>query len=34
MVEAITGMQQADAAYKAALNATATKAKVSLMDYL
>ena len=34
MVEAITGMQQADTAYKAALGATAATAKVSLMDYL
>jgi flagellar hook-associated protein 3 FlgL len=34
MVEAITGMQQADTAYKAALNAAAATAKVSLMDYL
>jgi flagellar hook-associated protein 3 FlgL len=34
MVEAITGMQQADQAYKAALGATAATAKVSLMDYL
>ena len=34
MVEAITGMQQADTAYRAALSATAATAKVSLMDYL
>jgi flagellar hook-associated protein 3 FlgL len=34
MVEAITGMQQADTAYKAALGAAAATAKVSLMDYL
>ena len=34
MVEAITGMQQADQAYKAALGATAATAKISLMDYL
>jgi flagellar hook-associated protein 3 FlgL len=34
MVEAITGMQQADSAYRAALGATAATAKVSLMDYL
>ena len=34
MAEAITGMQQADTAYKAALGAAAAAAKVSLMDYL
>jgi flagellar hook-associated protein 3 FlgL len=34
MAEAITGMQQADTAYKAALGAAATASKVSLMDYL
>jgi flagellar hook-associated protein 3 FlgL len=34
MTEAITGMQQADTAYKAALGAAAAAAKVSLMDYL
>lgn len=34
IVEAITGMQQADQAYKAALGATAATAKTSLMDYL
>ena len=34
MADAITGMQQADTAYKAALGATASMAKLSLMDYL
>jgi flagellar hook-associated protein 3 FlgL len=34
MVEAISGMQQADTAYKAALAATASTGKMSLMDYL
>jgi flagellar hook-associated protein 3 FlgL len=34
MAEAITDMQQADAAYKAALGAVGTVSRVSLMDYL
>jgi flagellar hook-associated protein 3 FlgL len=34
MAEAITGMQQADAAYRAALGAASAATKVSLMDYL
>ena len=34
MAEAITGMSQADAAYRAALGATAQITKQSLMDYL
>jgi flagellar hook-associated protein 3 FlgL len=34
MAEAISGMTQAETAYKAALAATATASKVSLMDYL
>jgi flagellar hook-associated protein 3 FlgL len=34
MAQAVTGMQQADTAYKAALAATATGSKISLMDYL
>jgi flagellar hook-associated protein 3 FlgL len=34
MAEAITGMSQADAAYRAALGATAQISKQSLMDYL
>jgi len=34
MADAITGMQQADAAYRAALGAASAATKVSLMDYL
>lgn len=34
MAEAISGMTQAEAAYRAALGAVATTARVSLMDYL
>jgi flagellar hook-associated protein 3 FlgL len=34
MAEAISGMTQADAAYRAALGAVGTAARVSLMDYL
>lgn len=34
MAEAISGMTRADAAYRAALGAAATSAKVSLLDYL
>jgi flagellar hook-associated protein 3 FlgL len=34
MAEVIAGMNRADAAYKAALGAAATAAKVSLLDYL
>ena len=34
MAEAITGMAQADAAYRAALGAVNTVTRMSLMDYL
>jgi flagellar hook-associated protein 3 FlgL len=34
MAESITGMQQADTAYQAALGAIATRTRLSLMDYL
>jgi hypothetical protein len=34
MAEAISGMAQADAAYRAALGAAGTVTKQSLMDYL
>jgi hypothetical protein len=34
MAEAISGMAQADAAYRAALGAASTVTKQSLMDYL
>ena len=34
MAEAIAGMTRADAAYRAALGAVGTAARVSLLDYL